>query len=194
MAKYFPRKISSQQKLYPSCIEVGSNKPIYVHRLGSNYTSGVYYGDYNPEFQWMPTFSMRVFNIDLLTERYNSLKKLSPDEATKDSPLKAKTRISLPKYISGNYNKIRAVEIEQVIKSLGSRDYWEGIFANSNPYIGDGPEQPTPGDFRCTQVGDKYDTSPFRFGEDFKGVTTSDYISNMFKLICYLEEQQKLQK
>jgi PelA/Pel-15E family pectate lyase len=191
MAKYFPRKISQHQKLYPSCIEITTNKPIYVHRLGSNYSSGVYYGDYNPEFQWMPTFSMRAFNIDLLTERYNRLKMMSFDEATKNSPLLAKTMISLPKYTSGDYTKISTGEIEGIIKSFNLRGYWEGIFANSNPYIGDGPEQPTPGDFRCTQVGDKNDTSPFRFGEDFKGITTSDYISNMFKLICFLEEQLK---
>jgi PelA/Pel-15E family pectate lyase len=194
IAKYFPRKISPQQKLYPSCIEISTNKPIYVHRLGSNSASGIYYGDYNPEFQWMPTFSMRAFNIDLLKERYNRLKQMSPDDASKDSPLKSKTMVSLPKYASGSYNKINTDEVEQIIKSLGSRDYWEGVFANSNPYIGDGPEQPSAGDYRTTQVGDKYDTSPFRFGENFKGVSTGEYIANMFKLICFLEEQKTLQK
>jgi hypothetical protein len=73
-----------------------------VHRLGSNSASGIYYGDYNPEFQWMPTFSMRAFNIDLLKERYNRLKQMSPDDASKDSPLKSKTMVSLPKNASGS--------------------------------------------------------------------------------------------
>jgi PelA/Pel-15E family pectate lyase len=194
MTKLYPRNLSSGQKLYPSCVEIGTSKPLYVHRLGSNVINGEYYADYNPDYQWMPTFSMRVFNLDQLRDRYNRLKLLSPGDASKDSPLKVKTMVSLPKYASGDYRKTSQEEIEHIIKSLELRHYWEDIFANSNPYIGDGPEQPAPGDFRCTQVGDQYDTSPFRFGEDFKGVSTSEYISNMFKLICFLEEQHKLQK
>ena len=185
MSQLYPRKLQPHQKLYPSCVEVETNQPLYVHRRGSNATNGEYYADHNPEFQWMPTFSMQALNLDQLKDRYNRLKQLPLAEVLEHSPLKI--AIGLPKYASGNLKSISSQEVEEIITQLENKPYWEGIFANSNPYIGDGPDQPAKGDFRCTQVGDQYDTSPYRFGEDFKGITTSAYISNMFKLICFLK-------
>lgn len=188
MYALFPRKPGPNQKLYPSCIEIGTNKPLYVHRRGSNAINGEFYSDYDPANQWMPTFSMRTFDIGQLKNRYQKLKLLSPEEASKDSPLKDKTGRGLPQYFSGTPGKISSEEVKSIIEALNTRPYWEGVFADSNPYIADGPAEAAEGDFSCTQVGDKYDTSPYRFGEDFKGITTRDYIVNMFKLIGFLNE------
>jgi PelA/Pel-15E family pectate lyase len=188
MAKFYPRKLNSDQKLYPSCIELKTNLPRYVHRRGSNATNGEYYADNNPENQWMPSFSMRALNIGEIKKRYQNLKQLSPDEASKNSPLFAKNGVSMPKYFTGELRNVSDDNVEKIISELEQKPFWEGIFANSNPYIGDSPEKIAYGDFSSTQVGDKYDTSPFRFGENFVGISTSTYIEKMFRLICFLNQ------
>lgn len=186
MKKYYPRELKPNQKLYPSCVDLKTNQPLFVHRRGTNVVNGEYYANYDPERQWMPTFSMRVLDLDKLRSRFDKLAQLPIEEALERSPLNAKTKIDLPKYVSGAIKKIGPNEVENIIQELDKKSYWEGVFANSNPYIGDGPKHPTGRDYRCTQVGDEYDTSPYRFGEDFKGITTRAYISNMFNLICFL--------
>jgi hypothetical protein len=55
--------------------------------------------------------------------------------------------------------------------------------ATSNPYRGDGPAQPAPGDFRTTHVGDASDTSPYTTDTPVTGISTSTYIANMARLI-----------
>ena len=190
MTKLYPRQLRPGQHLYPSCIELGTNKPLYVHRRGSNVINGAYYADYNPAYQWMPTFSMRALNLSALQERYDRLLKADRETLAQHSPLKSPVPQIIPAYVSGDVTAaISSSEVMQVLEELQDKSYWEGVFANSNPYIGDGPAEPSPGDFCCTQVGDAYDTSPFRFGEDLKGITTSAYIENMFKLIRFLEQQ-----
>jgi PelA/Pel-15E family pectate lyase len=186
--EYYPREILPGFDLYPSCVEVGTNKPLYVHRSGSNATSGKYFADYNHLNQWMPTFSMRSLNLQRLKDRFAHLKMLSPEKASENSPLKTTERKKLPKFVSGTIHPVIEQDAQQIINDLRIKPYWEGTFAYSNPYIGDGPVQPTEGDFSCTQNGDKYDTSPFRFSEDTKGISTSTYIENMFRLICYLNQ------
>ena len=36
-------------RAFPTFIEIGTNRPIYVHRRGSNVVNGEYYWDYSPE-------------------------------------------------------------------------------------------------------------------------------------------------
>ncbi len=189
MTKYYPRNLAPGQKLYPSCTEVGTNKAVYVHRRGSNATNGEYYSDYNPAYQWMPTFSMRALNVSVLEDRFESLKKISTDELLEKSPLNSKP--SLESFLPRRKFKTNEQEIERIISDLIKKDYWEGVYANSNPYIGNGPKKPTEGDYRCTQVGDKYDTSPYRLGEDQKGITTMQYVINMSKLIEFVNSQKE---
>ena len=49
-----------------------------------------------------------------------------------------------------------------MIAGLNAEGYWPTeLKAMSNPYRGDGPRQPAPGDFSQTRVGDETDTSPY---------------------------------
>ena len=183
-----PRKLQPDQELFPSCVEIKTNAPLYVHRTGSNVTNGKYFADHNPQNQWMPTFSMRALNLSSLKDRYVKLQNSAPEELIKKSPLKTTHGNTFPKYFSGRIRTIDEQELKQIIGEIEKHPYWEGTFANSYPFVGDGPKEVTDGDFRCAQVGDHYDTSPFRFSEETKGITTSEYIRNMFRLICYLNQ------
>ena len=53
----------------------------------------------------------------------------------------------------------------------------------SNPYIGDGPATPTPGEFQSTNVGDIYDTSPYHTDYPVEGISTGAFIRNMGEMI-----------
>jgi hypothetical protein len=71
-----------------------------------------------------------------------------------------------------------------LIAGLNARGYWPTPLTTvSNPYIGDGPVQPTPGEFQSTNVGDIYDTSPYQTDYPVEGVSTSAYVRNMGELI-----------
>jgi hypothetical protein len=59
--------------------------------------------------------------------------------------------------------------------------------ATSNPWRGDGPKIPVPGDYRTTHVGDSSDTSPFTTPNPVTGISTGTYIENMAALIRALE-------
>ncbi len=188
-AALYPRQLRPGQRLYPSCVEVGTNKPRYVHREGSNSYNGRYYADYNPKDQWMPTFSMRALNVGALRQRYDRLVKTSPDEVVLTSPLRYPQSVN-PFYFSVLRLPTEA-EVGEILGAIASRPYWEGVFANSHPYIGVPPAYtgPPTQQYATTQVGDAYDTSPYRFGEDFRGISMQEYINNMAKLIHYLANQ-----
>jgi PelA/Pel-15E family pectate lyase len=187
-ASYFPRELRPGQHLYPSCVELGTGKPLYVHRSGSNGYNGKFYIDYDPENQWMPTFNMRALNIEALRTRYNRLLQTSPEEIIRTSPLYNPQPVAPVYHVPLRVPS--AAEVKDILVAIGSKPYWEGIFANSNPYIGLPPEGFTNeqdySNYSTTQVGDQYDTSPYRFEEDFKGISMQEYIGNMSRLIYYL--------
>lgn len=61
------------------------------------------------------------------------------------------------------------------------------LTSTSQPYIGDGPATPTPGDFSETKVGDKYDTSPYPDPKPAIGISTASFIANMATLIKFVD-------
>jgi hypothetical protein len=129
---------------------------------------------------------MRAMDLGPLKERYRKLEQRSPAEAMKNSSLFAGHPTSIPYYFYAAQGAVEYAQVERILGELDGRPYWEGVFAGSNPYIGDGPAKPAKGDYSNTQVGDRYDTSPYRFGEDLRGISTREYIANMSKLITYL--------
>ena len=194
VAAFYPREIKPGQRVFPSCVEIGSNQPVYVHRKGSDATNGTYYSDHDPVNQWMPTFSMRALDPGQLTERYQRLTSTPSGEVTKDSPLKVATPDPLPRYFYQAGRGVKEEDVKDILDRLGEKSYWEGIFAGSNPYIGEGPPEAAPGDFSATQVGDRYDTSPYRFGEDLRGISTREYITQMTALISFLDSVRDSQE
>ena len=179
VAALYPRTLGPGEKVFPSFVELGTNKPLYVHRRGSNSVSGEFYASYDPEGQWMPTFSMRALNPGLLWARFSKL--MVTEEVEK--PL----RDPAPVCFFRSSKQIEDERVKSLLGELEKRPYWEGIFAGSQPCAGDPPGEPLPGDYCSTQVGDRYDTSPYRGGESVKGICTSVYIENMSLLIGWLE-------
>jgi PelA/Pel-15E family pectate lyase len=200
-----PDDVAPGKARWPTFVQVGTGKPLYVHRTGSNVVNGRYYTDENPEKTVTHYSSFRSVDVKGLRARYEKLKATSPEEASKNSPLKG--RRALPKYfmvkdlsvedlkvggdLSSSAPKPVDADLAKVAKltsELNAEGWWPTpLTSTSQPYIGDGPATPTPGDFSETKVGDKYDTSPYPDPKPAIGISTASFIANMATLIKFVD-------
>jgi PelA/Pel-15E family pectate lyase len=189
-------KVRQKGREFPTFIEIGTNRPLYVHRRGSNVVNGEYYWDYSQEATLGHYSAYRAIDLAKLRRDYAALKASDPAQFAAASPLKAKAAVALPRYwVSGedagsDLNAGAASTPRQIIASLNRSGWWSSkLTATSNPYIGPGAKEPAAGDFRSTHVGDASDTSPYTVKDGVEGISLSHYIANMAVLIQALEEK-----
>ena len=129
-----------------------------------------------------------------LRREYEKLKATSPAEIAKDSPLRPGAARPLPRYFLIDATETSDLNTadgkrspDALVKGLNKQGWWPTeLRATSNPYTGDGPRTPVPGDFGGTRVGDVTDTSPFITDKPVIGISTGTYIENMQTLIGVL--------
>jgi hypothetical protein len=170
-------------RTHPTFIELGTNKPLYVHRTGSNVVNGRYYVDYDPHKTLGHYSAFRKLDVAGLRKQYQAARAMTAEEATKGSPLRARAGLMpLPRFfiVGGEPNALSAT---RVIESLNATGYWPAPLGyNSNPYKGPGSMTIAAGDFSTTHVGDDTDTSPYP-DPKLTGISTEAYIRNMGALI-----------
>jgi len=171
---------------HPTFIEPGTNRPLYVHREGSNVFNGRYFVDYSPKSTLAHYSAFRRVDVAGLRKQYADAKATPPAEATKDSPLVAGAGIvPLPRYFAVDARGGRPVD--EVISTLNAQGYWTApLGITSHPYRGDGSARVAPGDFSQTHVGDETDTSPYP-DSAITGISTAAFIRNMSLLIRALD-------
>jgi PelA/Pel-15E family pectate lyase len=181
-------------RAFPTFIEIGTNRPLYVHRRGSNVVNGAYYVDYSPEATIGHYSAFRAVDLAKLRRDYEKLRKLAPADAARDSALLATERKPLPRFfvdgedVGSDLNAKGGQAPAILIATLNADGWWPTpLTATSNPYIGPGPKVPPPGDYRTTHVGDPSDTSPYPTKTPVTGISTGTYIANMAVLIRALE-------
>jgi hypothetical protein len=181
-----PAGVAPPGRTHPTFVEIGTNKPLYVHREGSNVFNGRYFVNRNPSKTIAHYSAFRQIDIDRLKKLNAEAGALCPAEARESSPLFARVPAStLPRFVA-----VRNVSgsAPDAIARLDDQGRWIGpLGTNSHPYRGDGPRAPVPGDFSQTHVGDDSDTSPFP-DKSITGISTDIYIRNMSVLIRALEE------
>ena len=185
---------------HPYYIEIGTGKPIYVHRKGSNVNNALYYYDYNVDNLIVHSYGKRTIPFDILKREYNRIKNLDTKEVTKDSPL-------LPGKFDGdstpqkNYNLNRDSfddvpdldKVKEILESLDNQNRWMAKHVMiSNPYIGDGKKGELTDKYSETYVGDETDTSPYRDESEQLYISTETYIENMRLLINFLNKDNKV--
>jgi hypothetical protein len=192
-------KTENGRYTHPAYIELDTDRPVYVHRKGSNVTYGYYYSDYNDDHLLGHSFGKTNVPIADLQAEYDRLSVMSMQELTSDSPLAvgAYARDIPPQKF---YNLKKAVfdripdqtMVEEIINSLDKEDRWLVTGAKtSNPYRGDGQKQEPTDKYASTNVGDETDTSPFRDTTDQEYISTGRYILNMQFLINYINSEKK---
>jgi PelA/Pel-15E family pectate lyase len=187
---------------HPLFVNPVTDKPIFVHRKGSNVIHGYYYTDTSDSKLLAHMFGKRSFNIQSLKDEYAKISALSPQDATKNSPLiphqflqagTPQSTYSLSRYDgAGEDFIVSESRVKAVITALDSRGRWLTKHVMiSNPYIGDGVNKELTDDYASTNVGDKTDTSPYRDLTDQDYISTPTYIRNMQLLISYLRSVNK---
>jgi hypothetical protein len=185
-------------RTHPTFVLEGSNTPVYIHRRGSNATNGEYYSDTNPDRVIGHYGSFRNLDTAALRADLAEALALSPEELRRASPLLARPRSrALPKYFTlrdvsvwdmatdGLRGRTTAAgRAAELIAGLNARGYWPTPLANtSNPYIGEAPAVVTGGEYQSTNVGDLYDTSPYRTDYPVEVISTATFVRNIGDLI-----------
>jgi hypothetical protein len=175
---------------FPTFIEIGTNRPLYVHRRGSNVVNGAYYADHSPAATLGHYSAYRAIDIPALRIELGWLQATSREALQRASPLNAPGRAPLPLYFvagedaGSDLNASAGGTPGEIVRSLNPQGWWPTpLRATSNRYIGPGPAAPVAGDYRTTHVGDSSDTSPYTTDRPVTGISTATYIANMARLI-----------
>ena len=137
---FFKVNLREGQILCPTFVEVGTNKPLYLHR-----GDGKYWVDYDPNNLITHYRSYRTINLVSLKKQYEELLTMPVEEAMKDSPLlgKGAKQRSFPRYYSSGSGKKEDDEIVKVlVTQLQDKDYWPGTLpgvSSENPGFSEAP-------------------------------------------------------
>jgi len=188
-------KTENGKYTHSTFVEVDTERPIYVHRKGSNVTYGYYYSDYNDDHLLSHYGGKTRIPIDKLKQEYSRLSALSLEELTADSPLAVGAFAQdIPPQKFFNLNRVAFDRIpdhtmvKEIVNSLDELDRWlitGGM--TTNPYVGDGKKQELTDEFASVNVGDETDTSPYRDTTDQEYISTRKYIMNMKLLVNFIE-------
>jgi len=195
-----PPEIAEARGDYPTFLEVGTNKPMFVHRRGSDVVNGEYYVDYDHAHTIRHYSSFRHIDLVGLRARYTRLKATPVAVLEKNSPLLS-GRQSLPRFFASREIELRdlwagagsqkvaptAAEVSSIVQSLDGEGRWLApLRMTSHPYMRDGYATPVPGDFSQAMVGDDTDTSPFPNPDPIQGVSTAHFVSNLSTLLHHV--------
>jgi PelA/Pel-15E family pectate lyase len=195
-----PDGVANERRSHPTFVEIGTNKPLYVHRRGSNVVNGAYYVSDKLEGSIAHYSPTRLVRTDDMRARLGRLQATSPEEASRNSPLKASQ--PLPRFFTTQNIEVSDLNsnrgggagdaptenrVAEVVAGLNAEGWWPTpLVATSNPYTGPGSATPAPGDYSMTRVGDATDTSPFITDNPPIGISVGTYIQNMAVLSQYL--------
>ena len=174
-------------------VEVGTNKPLYAHRKGSGFVDGKYWVDYNDDNPLLHYGAKNRINIDFLKDEFRKVNALTPEEATKNSPLvvgRYKGSHKPQDYFQSDYAAVNAPDekaVRTVISSLDDQHRW----LSKNEWI----SRP----YTKSATGAEANTAPFSAegGEQIRDSTNQQYISthvylaNMKLLNSYIITRKK---
>jgi PelA/Pel-15E family pectate lyase len=185
------------QRRYPTFTEIGTGKPMYIHRRGSDVVNGEYYHDDDPHNTVAHYSSFRSPDVAKLRARYADLSARPVAEVTAGSALKG-GRQPLPRYFTLADIAIGDLktsarrdaappapgEAQTVVAALDAEHRWvTPLRSTSHLYTRDGYAKPVPGDFSHSYVGDDTDTSPYPDPAPVPGISTAVFAKNMAVLI-----------
>jgi hypothetical protein len=176
-------------------VEVGTDRPIYVHRKGSNVKYGYYYYDYSDDKLLSHYGGKTIITIENLKQEYARLSTMSPEKVTEGSPLRIGEftgDVNPQKFYNLNRDSFDEIPdpavVKEIVNALDNENRWlikQGM--TSNPYMGEGQKQELTDKVASMHVGDETDTSPFRDTTEQEYLFTGQYLRNMKLLINFIE-------
>ncbi|HEY0899449.1 MAG: pectate lyase [Daejeonella sp.] len=179
---------------HPVFAEIGSNKQLYAHRTGTGVNNGRYWWDYNSENPLLHYGAKTKLNMDQLKDEYARVNALSPEEVTRNSPIKNRmfTGGELPqRYFDGRINPPAATPDESAVKAviakLDNQNRWLTRHEwASRPYsvTAGGEESNTA---RDSDAGGR----AIMDASDQQYISLREYMKNMNVLINYVRQPQQ---
>ena len=203
-----PPQLRDGEHTHPYFVELGTNKPLFNHRIGTNVINGKYYHDHQDTS--LITHYPQKADIDLiqLRKEFERVKNMSIEEATADSPLlpgkHTKSEDPQAYYATEDFLEYAEAgetasapspeEVREVINALDDQGRWlVRHVRKTNPYIGQpepNPEKLKTKKYAQGTVGNRYDTAPFTDTTDQEYISTGEYIENMEMLLQFLSNQE----
>jgi PelA/Pel-15E family pectate lyase len=189
-----PDNIGPRDRRFPTFVELGTNRPLYVHRRGSNVVNGGYYVDHDPARPIAHYSQFRAIDLDNLRRDHAALAAMPAAEATRGSLLLGPQ--PFPRFFIGSlaagsdFSSAARLDPARIVGALNEAGYWPApLTMTSHRYTGPGSRRAAPGDYGITQVGDETDTSPYPDPNPATGISTATYVANMARLIGALERR-----
>jgi hypothetical protein len=178
-------------RTHPTFIELQTNRPIYVHRRGSNIINGEYYVDYDPKRPIGHYGSTRKLDTAALRKRYDEARKVEVAALTRSSPLAAGAGVvELPRFFAERYAPPKTQGLDDQVRgslaALNSTGFWPAPLPQTSHAFNPAAKVNASGDFASTYVGDETDTSPFTPTSKMETISTAEYLRNMNVLIQWL--------
>ncbi|HTU09899.1 MAG TPA: pectate lyase [Allosphingosinicella sp.] len=188
-----PDGVGPADRRFPTFVQLGTNRPLYNHRRGSNVVNGRYWQDHDPARPIAHYSQFRGIDLDRLRREHDRLAAMPVAEATRGSPLLE--RRPFPRFFildglaaGSDFSGAARLDPRAIVRDLNEEGWWPApLTMTSHPYRGPGRRRIAPGDFATTQVGDETDTSPFPDPSPATGISTATYIANMARLIGALQ-------
>ncbi len=183
-----PAGVAPPGRTHATFIELETDKPLYVHRRGSNIVNGAYYVDYDSKKTIGHYSAFRRVDLPRLKALYEEARALSPETALAASPLGRGTGVMpLPRLFvvdtQAGAETGGTSEAATILRDLKPEGYWlVPLRTNSHPYSADGSKTADGADYSQTHVGDKSDTSPFP-DDKILGISVTSYLRNMSVLL-----------
>jgi PelA/Pel-15E family pectate lyase len=196
-----PASVDAKRRC-PTFVEVGSGRPLFLHRRGSNASNGVYFSNQDPSHTIAHYGSFRTIDLDRLRSRYERVSSSDAKALAASSPLKGGRRV-LPRYFTlspiglADLNGRNAsksprsalIDANRVISELDAQGRWlTPLKTTSNPYVHQGSDASTGADYSQTYVGDQYDTSPYPDPEPPFGISTETFVQNMGVFVRFISD------
>jgi len=193
VAKWERKTNNPDAFLAPRFIDPDSGKPLYVHRVGSNSYNGHYFinqeisgtiGHYSSA-SWVDTKALR--------KAYDELMATPVEELTKNSPLAGDELVPLDRFYCRMPQNVSDKDVKDIISSLSAEGCWlTPLTTTSNPYKPGAPTTPSSETkYVRTNVGDEYDTSPYRCETGEMCISTREYMNRMMTLISFVDKENK---
>lgn len=195
-AAYLSHEKGHGRYTHPTFVDPETNRPRYVHRKGTNVTTGCYFSDelINPDLAhyhgscyvpvgFLKTEYERVYSMskDLVCEsQIDNLRMLAGDQPLPFAGFKPEA----PGRLS------ESEMVNRVIHSLDKNGRWlVKHMMTSHPYSFNPIMSDTSNVYTSTFAGDLSDTSPFPDSSEQEYISTSAFIRNMKLMIRFLNDE-----
>ncbi len=190
--------------IVPKFVELNTNKPIFIHRKGTNINFGSYYYDSHDNNIVIHYPCKKIINLKNIERQYElALNKqvsknndqylhypISDDLIKQFHLIENFLQLQSDLIFNMGSSKITVEKVQEIILKLDEKFRWltSDVFI-SNPYLDETITGDADSDlFSVSYVGNKFDTSTYPNNTCEKFISVSEFIKNIKTLLNYIKD------